>query len=103
MMRMLKVVTLSVLIVPAGAVQPVSASEAIPFVGAARPHIVWQYTFHQNGDPHNPRVARDYITCTYVGPYGEFTVHAEAGDCPWMKMFTPDDSAGALRHRPWAN
>jgi len=53
------------------------------------PHVIWSYRFHPNGDPHNPLKARYYTQCTFVGPYGVFTVDADRGKCGWVKLFRP--------------
>jgi hypothetical protein len=51
------------------------------------PHIAWTYTFRDNGRPYDPYAKRDYIDCTFWGPYGRFTVVADNGHCPWFKFF----------------
>lgn len=103
MMRTIKYLSLFVWVLPASCVYQASASEPVnaPTIGAARPHVVSSYTFRDNGDPNNPRVPRHYLICTYLGPFGEFRVPAEFGECPWVRMFTPADAATALSHRPW--
>lgn len=53
------------------------------------PHMIWTYSFHDNGDPHNPLAKREYIDCTFWGPYGLFTVAAEGGRCGWIQFFPP--------------
>ncbi len=55
------------------------------------PHMIWSYSFHDNGDPHNLLAKRDYIDCTFLGPYGRFTVPADAGRCGWIKFFKTAD------------
>ena len=67
----------------------------------ARPHVIWSYTFRDNGDQFNPHAERYYLTCTYVGPHGEFKVHAEMGKCAWLKMFSSSEE-NVIRHRPFA-
>lgn len=64
----------------------------------ALPHVLWQYTFRDNGDQYNPRAERHYLTCTYVGPHGAFTVQAEFGRCAWLKRFGSENE-GVIRHR----
>lgn len=56
------------------------------------PHAIWTYTFYNNGAPHNPLAKREYIDCTFWGPYGRFTVPADAGYCGWVKFFKPSSS-----------
>lgn len=60
------------------------------------PHIVYRYTFHDNGDQYNPRAPRHYLTCTYWGHFGTIRVQAKAGRCPWVQFFT---NASADRER----
>jgi len=51
------------------------------------PHVIWRYTFWDNGDGNNPFAERHYTSCTFIGWYGEYTVAAEAGYCPWLRFF----------------
>ena len=52
------------------------------------PHFLWSYSFLDNGDRFNPYAERYYTSCTYIGPYGEFTVLAIGGKCEWVRLFT---------------
>lgn len=52
------------------------------------PHVVYAYTFRDNGDRYNPLAHRDYLTCTYWGKWGSRTVRARHGKCPWIRFFT---------------
>lgn len=56
-----------------------------------RPHMIWEYTFLDNGDQYNPYAERTYLTCTYIGPYGPITLPAEDGRCPWLRMLRKPD------------
>ena len=51
------------------------------------PHAIWEYSFEDNGDPHNPLAKRHYLTCTYLGWTGAVTVRAKDGWCPWVRFF----------------
>ena len=51
------------------------------------PHIAGSYTVWNNGDPHNPRAPRRYISCTYFGLAGSFRVPARNEQCPWFRFF----------------
>jgi len=53
------------------------------------PHAIFSYHFEDNGDPYNPLAERTYVDCTFVGPYGAFTVPAESGRCGWIGFFKP--------------
>lgn len=64
---------------------PVTAYAAYSVYGL--PHMIWNYTFRDNGSPYDPFAKRDYVSCTFWGPYGRFTVPAEAGHCGWVKFF----------------
>lgn len=53
------------------------------------PHMIFSYRFHDNGDQYNPLAHREFIDCTFWGPYGRFTVPADAGKCGWIEFFQP--------------
>ena len=66
---------------------------ALPLAGYATytthglPHVPWSYTFRDNGARYDPFAERYYITCTFVGWYGTFTVDAKYGRCGWFHFF----------------
>ena len=64
---------------------PLGLWGAIWFYGT--PHVAVSYTFHDNGRPYDPLAHRDYVTCTWVGWEGMFTLPAEHSDCPWVRFF----------------
>lgn len=51
------------------------------------PHVIFQYTFADNGHPYDLAVSRHYLTCTFWGPYGTFRVAAQDGRCGWVRFF----------------
>lgn len=51
------------------------------------PHAIVQYTFVDNGRPYDLSADRHYLTCTFYGPYGAFTVPAMNGKCAWVRFF----------------
>jgi hypothetical protein len=51
------------------------------------PHVIWAYTFRENGAQFDPFAKRYYLTCTFVGPYGVFRTQAENGRCGWVRFF----------------
>lgn len=51
------------------------------------PHMIWRYSFLDNGDHYNPFADRHYTSCTFIGPYGEFTRNAHQGKCGWFAFF----------------
>lgn len=59
------------------------------YVAYGLPHMIWSYDFHDNGDRYNPLAQRIYIDCTFWGPYGRFTIPADAGRCGWVEFFKP--------------
>ncbi|QBF32346.1 hypothetical protein [Thalassococcus sp. S3] len=54
------------------------------------PHIALSYSFLDNGKRYDPLAERHYITCTYYGWAGARRVDAEAGHCPWLRLFKPE-------------
>ncbi|MCQ0989589.1 hypothetical protein [Jiella marina] len=57
------------------------------YAGWGVPHVIFQYTYRDNGHPHDLTVPRHYLTCTFVGPYGAITVAAERAKCGWVRFF----------------
>ncbi len=48
------------------------------------PHFIWSYAWQNNGT-YNPFANRFYTRCTFIGTYGEFTIHRPAnGKCSWV-------------------
>lgn len=45
------------------------------------PHFIWSYSFH-GGE--TGFASRFYISCTFTGPHGVFTVPAKNGTCGWV-------------------
>lgn len=48
------------------------------------PHVIWSYSWRDDGQGYDPYAARHYYTCTFIGPYGEVTVDARNGRCGWI-------------------
>ncbi len=49
------------------------------------PHFRWSYTWLDQGQGYDPFADRYYTRCTYLGPYGEFTLHhPDNGECRWI-------------------
>ena len=38
------------------------------------PHMIWSYDWRDNGT-HDPFVERHYTRCSFIGPFGAFTIH----------------------------
>ena len=57
------------------------------------PHVIVSYSFANNGHSYDLSVSRHYLSCTFVGPYGVFTVPAEDGRCGWFRFFKATDWA----------
>lgn len=58
------------------------------YIVAGLPHVIWSYTFRDDGQGNDPFAARHYISCTFIGPYGAFEVAAKNGKCGWVQFFT---------------
>lgn len=67
----------------------VPAAAYVGFALYGQPYVIWSYSFEHNGDPFNPLTERHYLSCTFIGPFGNFTVPADAGRCGWIKFFQP--------------
>ncbi|MEL7281860.1 MAG: hypothetical protein AAGK79_15990 [Pseudomonadota bacterium] len=57
------------------------------------PHMIWSYTYRDDGQGADPFAYRFYYTCRYVGPYGEFERHARNGKCGWVRFFKENEGA----------
>jgi len=51
------------------------------------PHVIWSYSWLDQGQGHDPFAYRYYTRCTFVGSYGVFTTHPTNGKCPWFQFF----------------
>lgn len=61
---------------------PLAGYLAIAVLGA--PHVLWTRSWHFSG----PDSERFYTRCSYIGPYGEFTVHFPSdGKCSFFRFF----------------
>lgn len=80
MFRPLKYLSLFVWIIGAGALFGLYATKGLP-------HVIFGYTFLDNGDRYNAFASRYYLTCEFVGPYGVFKVSADNGRCGWVRLF----------------
>lgn len=47
------------------------------------PHMIWRYEFYGS---HADWSSRHYTRCTFIGPYGVFTVPATDGRCGWLSF-----------------
>jgi hypothetical protein len=59
------------------------------FVLYGLPHVIWSYSFHGGEQGFGSRY---YTRCTFIGPYGEFTVAASGGSCGWVNFFKRKDA-----------
>jgi len=50
------------------------------------PHVIWSYDFRAAS--YDPLAERYYERCTYVGPYGTFTIYPTNGKCRWIRFLT---------------
>lgn len=51
------------------------------------PHAIWSYAWIDEGQGLDPFAHRTYTSCRFVGPYGEFELPAENGECGWIQFF----------------
>lgn len=52
------------------------------------PHLAWRYTWIKTSHGYAPFAHRHYTSCTYWGPYGEFTVdNPPGGKCGWIRFY----------------
>lgn len=50
------------------------------------PHMLWSYSWRDDGQGHDPMAERYYTRCTYVGPYGNQTILPRNGKCPFLRF-----------------
>lgn len=61
------------------------------------PHFCWSYSWRNNGT-HDPFAYRYYTRCTYIGPYGSFTIrHPANGECEWFRFFKSRSGRGLVQ------
>lgn len=49
------------------------------------PHFRWTYTWLDQGQGYDPLAHRHYVSCTFWGPYGRYTIRYPAqGKCAWI-------------------
>lgn len=49
------------------------------------PHVRSSYTWRDDGQGYDPMAPRFYTRCSFVGPYGRFTIyHPRNGECAWI-------------------
>ncbi len=84
MIHSLKYLSLFVWLLGAGALYGVYVSYGLP-------HVIWNYTFLDNGDRYNLFAERHYLSCSFIGPYGVFKMNAQNGRCDWVLLFRTSD------------
>ncbi len=55
-------------------------------VTAGLPHFRWSYDWRDDGQGYDPHAERHYTRCTYLGPYGQFTLHPMNGHCAFIRF-----------------
>ncbi|MEM8497847.1 MAG: hypothetical protein AAF542_07465 [Pseudomonadota bacterium] len=48
------------------------------------PHMKWSYSWRDTGQGYDISATRYYTRCTYIGPYGEFTIIPLDGRCDFV-------------------
>jgi len=51
------------------------------------PHMIWNYEWRDDGQGYDPFASRRYTRCTYLGPYGEFTIYPKNSKCELLRFF----------------
>ena len=51
------------------------------------PHVIWSYSWIDQGQGADPFAYRYYTECRFVGPYGQFERPAKDGRCAWLRFF----------------
>jgi hypothetical protein len=57
------------------------------------PHVIYEYQFisHSARPTYSTSVPRTYLSCTFIGFYGSYTVPATNGTCDWVRFFKPKE------------
>lgn len=50
------------------------------------PHVIWSYSWIDQGQGMDPFAHRHYTRCTFIGPYGAVTTYPGNGKCSWVKL-----------------
>lgn len=83
-MRSIKYLSLLLWIIGAGVLYGIYAAYGLP-------HVIWSYTFLDNGNQYDAFAPRHYTSCSFIGPYGVFKVDAQNGRCGWVRLFRETD------------
>ncbi|AXX98091.1 hypothetical protein [Profundibacter amoris] len=51
------------------------------------PHVIWSYSWVDQGQGSDPFARRYYTQCRFIGPYGQIERPANAGRCAWAHFF----------------
>lgn len=54
------------------------------------PHAIWSYSWLDNGHGMNLSIPRVYVRCRFIGPFGEFELPADSGNCASVRFFKED-------------
>lgn len=58
---------------------------------AGVPHVIWSYSWIDQGQGMDPFAERTYTRCRFIGPYGQFELPAQHGRCGWVRFFNLED------------
>ncbi len=50
------------------------------------PHMIWSYSWRDDGQGYDPHATRYYTRCTYIGSYGPITIWPHDGKCPFLRF-----------------
>lgn len=59
----------------------------LTYLSLGLPHMIWSYSWFDEGQGYDPFAHRTYTRCTFIGPYGAFTTHPNNGRCEWFRFF----------------
>ena len=55
------------------------AAGVLAYLAWGLPHAIWSYSYY--GGERGDFASRHYVRCTFVGPYGVFTLGPSTGRC----------------------
>lgn len=61
----------------------------LAYLAFGLPHMIWSYEYRQVGRTSlsDPFAGRHYTRCTFIGPYGSFSISAKNGKCGLVAFF----------------
>ena len=50
------------------------------------PHVLWSYSWRDEGQGYHPLAERWYTRCSYVGAHGTVTIYPTNGECRFIRF-----------------